>query len=49
MIFGAGEAGKILSKSINNEVKMNLVGFIDENIELKNVSIDGKPIFQKMK
>ena len=46
LIFGAGDAGNEVLRSINNNVNYNynVVGFIDDNKRKKNLSILGVPI-----
>ena len=47
MIYGAGSAGRQLSKALIESKEYNPIGFIDDSIELINNSINGLEIFSR--
>ena len=49
LIYGAGEAGKQLFRTIESRNELNIVGFFDDSNNLKNTEIFGKKVFGRMK
>ena len=45
LVYGAGEAGKQLVNSLENNTEFNVVGFIDDNKKLTNKFLLNKSIF----
>ena len=48
MVYGAGEAGKQLVNSLENNTEFNVVGFIDDNKKLTNKFLLNKSIFSSV-
>lgn len=45
LIYGAGRAGQQLALSVRQEPSMRIIGFVDEEISLRNRLLDGKTIW----
>jgi FlaA1/EpsC-like NDP-sugar epimerase len=45
LVYGAGRAGQQLALSLRHEPKVQLVGFIDDDIRLDGQRLDGLPVF----
>ena len=48
LVYGAGEAGKQLVNSLENNTEFNVVGFIDDNKKLTNKFLLNKSIFSSL-
>ncbi len=49
LIYGAGSAGRQLLNSLENNIEMKVVGFLDDNKEYHNQTILGQTIFSPLK
>ena len=49
LIYGAGNAGRQLLTSLENNFEMKVVGFVDDNRQYHNQSILGKTVFDPIK
>jgi len=49
LIYGAGSAGRQLLNSLENNIEMKVVGFLDDNREYHNQTILGQTIFSPLK
>ena len=49
LIYGAGSAGRQLLTSLENNIEMKVVGFVDDNHQYHNQSILGQTVFDPIK
>ena len=49
LIYGAGSVGRQLSTSLENNLEMKVVGFVDDNQQYHNQSILGQTVFDPIK
>lgn len=45
LVYGAGEAGRQLVRSLKNNTEFKVIGILDDNKKLENTSLMGKKIF----
>jgi len=49
LIYGAGDAGRQLLSSLENNLEMKVVGFLDDNKQFHNQTILGQTVFDPLK
>jgi FlaA1/EpsC-like NDP-sugar epimerase len=49
LIYGAGDAGRQILTSLQNNLEMKVVGFLDDNLQYHNQSILGQTVYDPLK